>query len=467
MKRLPRHVFLFCLITSLILWVWVTPSGQASANGGTVTAYGWNAYGGDTGLAEGPVSIEIPSGELRLIKSVADDTFDFMSGGDFVEEAWYTISYSDGNSCLYTIDCLTGEYTLIGSTGVGMLTGFTYDRATQTAYVASSTELYTIDLDTAQVTLVGTIAPGIIIGIAADAAGHLYGLNIFDDCLYRIDKTTGQGTDVGNTGLDLNYAQDIAFDRDNDILYGALYVNGVGGGLYQINVDNGSVTKLADYGVEIDALAIPYTVVKYSVALSSSPSAGGTVTGGGEYGKFATVTVSAAANEGYEFVNWTEDGVEVSTDPDYTFTAEKDRNLVANFKLSAVPVSGVSLNWSALSLSVDGTFQLRATVAPEEATNKNVRWSCSDESVATVNEDGLVTAVGPGRALVMVTTEDGHFTAGCTITVTAAPGSDSGLEADTSKLKNELPRTSTSPALFLSLGAVLTAGGLVLLRKKR
>lgn len=56
---------------------------------GTVTAYGWNAYGGDTGLAEGPVSIEIPSGELRLIKSVADDTIRFMSGGDFVEEAWY------------------------------------------------------------------------------------------------------------------------------------------------------------------------------------------------------------------------------------------------------------------------------------------------------------------------------------------------------------------------------------------
>jgi len=82
---------------------------------------------------------------------------------------------------------------------------------------------------------------------------------------------------------------------------------------------------------------------------------------------------------------------------------------------------------------VDGTFQLRATVAPEEATNKNVRWSCSDESVATVNEDGLVTAVGPGRALVTVTTEDGHFTAGCTITVTAAPGSDSELEGDISE----------------------------------
>ena len=100
----------------------------------------------------------------------------------------------------------------------------------------------------------------------------------------------------------------------------------------------------------------------------------------------------------------------------------------------------------------------------------------------------MVTAVGPGRALVTVTTEDGHFTAGCTITVTAAPGSDSelegdisepgdselegdisepGLEADTSKLKNKLPRTGASPALFLSLGAILTAGGLVLLRKKR
>ncbi|MBE6649291.1 MAG: hypothetical protein E7614_07235 [Ruminococcaceae bacterium] len=67
------------------------------------------------------------------------------------------------------------------------------------------------------------------------------------------------------------------------------------------------------------------------VTVTVNPMESGTVVGGGEYENNAFVTVTATANEGYKFVNWTENGIEVSTDATYTFASTADRNLVANF----------------------------------------------------------------------------------------------------------------------------------------
>jgi uncharacterized protein YjdB len=85
-----------------------------------------------------------------------------------------------------------------------------------------------------------------------------------------------------------------------------------------------------------------------------------------------------------------------------------------------IPVTGVSVVPTTASIDVDDTVQLTATVAPSDATNKNVSWSSSDTAVATVSSSGLVTGVAEGTATITVTTEDGSFTAQCTITVTDA-----------------------------------------------
>jgi hypothetical protein len=72
--------------------------------------------------------------------------------------------------------------------------------------------------------------------------------------------------------------------------------------------------------------------VTYSVAVSASPSNGGTVTGGGTtFASGSSDTVTATANGGFSFVNWTENGVVVSTPATYPFTVTANRNLVANF----------------------------------------------------------------------------------------------------------------------------------------
>lgn len=81
-----------------------------------------------------------------------------------------------------------------------------------------------------------------------------------------------------------------------------------------------------------------------------------------------------------------------------------------------VPVTGVSLNKTALVLEIGGSESLIAIVTPDNATNKKVTWKSSDTSVATVNANGKVTALAIGTVVVVVITEDGAEVATCTVT---------------------------------------------------
>lgn len=84
------------------------------------------------------------------------------------------------------------------------------------------------------------------------------------------------------------------------------------------------------------------------------------------------------------------------------------------------PVTGVTISHTEYALNGIGkAVQLEAAVQPNDATNKGVTWSSSNESVCTV-KDGLVTAKGKGTAIISVKTDDGGFTASCTVTVTQA-----------------------------------------------
>ena len=91
----------------------------------------------------------------------------------------------------------------------------------------------------------------------------------------------------------------------------------------------------------------------------------------------------------------------------------------STFYVAPVPATGVTLNRRSVSVMKDRTITLTATVEPADAANKNVTWSSSDQSVATVN-NGVVTGVATGNAKITVTTEDGKHTASCTVTVTTS-----------------------------------------------
>lgn len=90
-----------------------------------------------------------------------------------------------------------------------------------------------------------------------------------------------------------------------------------------------------------------------------------------------------------------------------------------NVKVSAKPVSaaGVSLDKNTLSLMTGESETLVANVEPENATNKAVSWESSNPAVATVDEQGRVTAIKKGEAVITVKTVDGEYTDNCTVTV--------------------------------------------------
>ena len=84
-----------------------------------------------------------------------------------------------------------------------------------------------------------------------------------------------------------------------------------------------------------------------------------------------------------------------------------------------VPVTGITLDKTTLELTVGATGKLVVTVIPENATNKKVKWSSSNDTVASVSEDGIVTAKAAGEVIITVKTEDGSKTATCMVKVKA------------------------------------------------
>ena len=89
--------------------------------------------------------------------------------------------------------------------------------------------------------------------------------------------------------------------------------------------------------------------------------------------------------------------------------------------ISYVAPTGVSLNKSSILLAANGTETLVPTVAPADATYKDVTWSSNDEAIATVDNNGVVTGVNAGTTTITVETQDGHLTASCTVTVKSNP----------------------------------------------
>ena len=110
-------------------------------------------------------------------------------------------------------------------------------------------------------------------------------------------------------------------------------------------------------------------------------------------------------------------GIEVSTTSDVTGCKLSDNDAVLTVH-EAVQATSIQLNQVNAVLNKDQTLQLTATVLPDNTTDKSVTWSSSDTSVASVDENGMVTALAAGTTTITVTTMDGsNLSASCEVTV--------------------------------------------------
>ena len=105
-----------------------------------------------------------------------------------------------------------------------------------------------------------------------------------------------------------------------------------------------------------------------------------------------------------------------------TTTTTVEPTTTTTTTVKQIAVTGVTLDKTTLSLQEGATGNLVATVAPSDASYKAVRFTSSDDAIATVDDNGLVTAVAAGTADITVESiENGSKTAVCTLTVTAKP----------------------------------------------
>jgi uncharacterized protein YjdB len=155
----------------------------------------------------------------------------------------------------------------------------------------------------------------------------------------------------------------------------------------------------------------------------------------------ATVTPSNASNKN---VTWSSSNEAVATVIDGFVTGESAGTAIITVRTvsggftdsctvtvtsgagTTVPVTGVTLDKKSISLGIDNTDALTATVLPENASNKNVIWTSSNNDVATVS-NGLVKGVSSGTATITVMTIDGNFTDSCTVAVTSGTAPVTGV----------------------------------------
>ena len=127
---------------------------------------------------------------------------------------------------------------------------------------------------------------------------------------------------------------------------------------------------------------------------------------------------------GYLFNGWnTEaDGTGTSYQAGKECIVNRDTILYAQWNSTVVAVTGVTLNKTNLNLTVGGNPEtLTVTITPNNATIQDVTWASSNKDVATVNNDGIVTAVCEGSTTITVTALGGNnITATCTVTVNPA-----------------------------------------------
>ncbi len=172
--------------------------------------------------------------------------------------------------------------------------------------------------------------------------------------------------------------------------------------------ENGNVVSTnASYTFPVNgnhSLVANFTFVPptYTVSVSANPSDGGTVTGGGSYTEGTSCTVTATANSGYTFVNWTENGNQVSANASYTFIVNGNRTLVAHFSTQSYVITAMADPEEGGTVSGSGGYNFGDICTLTATANTGyafVNWTKNGDILTTestlsftVNESGTYIA---------------------------------------------------------------------------
>lgn len=151
--------------------------------------------------------------------------------------------------------------------------------------------------------------------------------------------------------------------------------------------------------------------VPNNITVTVNPAGAGTVTGAGGYNDGEQVTLEAIPAEGYNFVNWTENGSQISSNPIYTFIASSDRNIIANFELKTYTISASANPVGAALISGGGQFKHGEEVSLSFIANAGYRFVNWTENAQELSvENTLVFTANSDRDIMANFDEIGNLT---------------------------------------------------------
>jgi hypothetical protein len=229
-----------------------------------VQAYGFNIYPADPNALI-RLMTDNPGG-YTTVGTANTGANGFVCGATFLNGDFsqlYALVYADNKLVkVNTANATVTDIAACAPGGSDGWTGMAVDPTTGILYASAFgavNNLYTINPTTGAATLIGQITNAdLVIGIAINAAGQMYGLDL-GDYLISINKATGAGTVIGSIGYDANYAQDLAFDVVNNVLYVAAYNNTTGlAELRVADTTTGNTTLIGAFSasdLEVDGFA--------------------------------------------------------------------------------------------------------------------------------------------------------------------------------------------------------------------
>ena len=232
-----------------------------------------------------------------------------------------------------------------------------------------------------------------------------------------------------------------------------------------VSQGNATITVTTQDGAKTATCLVAVTTSTVSVISVSLNTASALIPQGGTSQLAATINPTNATNKNVIWSSSNPAIATVSSNGLVTAVAQgtatitvttQDGNKTATCVVTVtIPVTGVSLNTSSVSINAGNTSQLIASITPSNATNQNISWTSSNASIATVNSAGLVTAVAAGTATITVTTQDGNKTATCVVTVTS---SSSFLVYDF-ETNHDLTGWTTTGSAFTNAGVTNITSG--------
>ena len=371
-------------------------TGLTAVDMPSVSSIGAGVFDGCTslieaGLPNGTVTVagSPAAGGTVWLQPTAPDTLSLTATAN----AGYSFNnWSGASSGIADITAGSTTYTLPASGGNVSLKA-NFNQAPEITNTATALSVEQGATGTLTVTAQGIPTP--VLSATLQGGGALPDWITFTPSTGEITASPPAGQAIGNTIITVTAGNGIGSDARKDFtitVTEASSVTGVTVSPDQVTVLNGGTQA---FTANVTVTGSASTAVNWSVSGALSPDThiteGGLLTVGADE-TAQTLTVTATS----------------------VFDSTKTGNAAVTV---VIPVTGVTLDKSTLTLAVGKSKTLTATVAPPNATNKAVMWSSSDTAIAAVDDSGKITAVAPGEATITVTTADGGFTAVCVVTV--------------------------------------------------